>query len=78
MYDLNQPVLLLHDGMTLDRQELLVHVRSGNYLVTLATLLDAISDTLTVENEAEGVILQQLVGNLIYLDDHYKLVEKTT
>jgi hypothetical protein len=69
--------LLLRDGYESDKEELLAHARSGDYLATLATQLDSISDALTKENEAEAAILQQIVDNLIYLDEkNYKLTKK--
>jgi len=71
------PTWLLHDGSdTRELEDLIVHVRSGDYFITLATLLDSISDELTVENRAEAAVLQQLIQNLIYLDKTYKLIKK--
>jgi len=75
-YVLRLPVWLLRDGSSMDRQELVAHIRSGDYFITLATLLDVVSDSLTGENEAEGAVLQQLIENLIYIDKSYKLVKK--
>jgi hypothetical protein len=73
----NAPTWLLHDGTdSIELQELVAHVRSGDYMITLATLLDSISDELTVENQAEATVLQQLIQNLMYIDKHYKLVKK--
>lgn len=69
-------IQLLRDGVLSGREELTAQVRSGDYFATLATLLDSISGTLTEGNEAESMILQHLVDNLLYLDHVYKLVEK--
>jgi len=71
------PTWLLRDqDDSFELQELIAHIRSGDYLITLATILDAISDTLSVENEAEGAVLQHLIENLIYIDKNYKLAKK--
>jgi hypothetical protein len=72
----DEPVLLLRDGSRSNKEELIAQVRSGNYFVTLATLLDTLSANLTDENEAEAMILQVMVDNLIYLDENYELVKK--
>ncbi len=47
--------------------ELEIAVRSDEYFATLATILDNISD---------HPELQKIVHNLIYLQQHYKIVKK--
>ncbi|HTE22845.1 MAG TPA: hypothetical protein VK674_07475 [Candidatus Limnocylindria bacterium] len=69
-------VLLLRDSDDSDKQDLAAFIRSGDYFAMLATRLDAISDNLHVENEAEAAILQHIVDNLMYLDRAYKLIKK--
>lgn len=68
-------LLTLRDA-AMDKEELIVQVRSGDYLATLATALDSLSGTLTKGNEPEAAILQKIVDNLLYLDQQYKLVKK--
>lgn len=60
----------------MDRLELLATVRSGDYLVTLATTLDIMSQLLLEANHAERDNLQKIVNDLLYLQSRYKLVKK--
>jgi hypothetical protein len=80
------PALLLQDTdededeapVAAEHQELSAFIRSGDYFGMLATRLDVISDNLHPDNEAEAVILQHIVNNLLYLDQNYILVKKQT
>lgn len=47
--------------------DLHIYVKSGEYFSTLATILDGISD---------HPELQQIVHDLIYLQQHYKIIER--
>ncbi len=47
--------------------DLHIYVKSGEYFTTLATILDGIS---------EHPELQQIVHDLLYLQQHYKIVKK--
>jgi hypothetical protein len=59
-----------------DDLPLAVRIRSGEYFATLATQLDAISDTLADDNEAERVNLQKLADELLKLQKQYKITPK--
>jgi hypothetical protein len=69
-------VQLLRDSDGSDDQQLAAFIRSGDYFAMLATRLDAISDNLHPDNEAEAAILQHIVNNLLYLDRFYQLAKK--
>jgi hypothetical protein len=71
--------LMVHDGdgFDMDRVELIASVRSGDYLVTLATTLDIISQLLLTANHAERDNLQKIVNDLLYLNSHYELKKKS-
>lgn len=70
-------LLMFRDGYSPDEKlELMAQVRSGDYLMMLATALDSLSYTLTSGNDPEAAILQKHVENLLYLDKEYKLVKK--
>lgn len=74
----DQPVQMLHDeeGFDMNRVELLARVQSGDYLVTLATTLDIISQLLLEPNHAERDNIQKIVNDLLYLQMHYTLEKK--
>jgi hypothetical protein len=61
-----------------DKDELAAFISSGDYFGMLATRIDAISDNLHPDNEAEAMILQHIVNNLLYLDRDYRLVKKNS
>lgn len=67
----------LHDGIDEDRSGLVANVRSGDYLVTLATSLDIISQLLLSANHAERDNLQKIVNELLYLSSRYDLTKKS-
>lgn len=50
-----------------------VQVRSGDYFVTLATVLDELANNL--ESYAERVQIEGVVSDLIYLQDNYSIVK---
>jgi hypothetical protein len=49
------------------KHDLQIYVKSGEYFTTLATTLDGISD---------HPELQQIVHDLMYLQQHYRIVKK--
>jgi hypothetical protein len=51
-----------------------VQVRSGDYFVTLATVLDELANNL--ESYAQRVQIEGVVSDLIYLQDSYSIVKK--
>lgn len=76
---LYQDPLLLRDGSNAEESDamkrliegrshdLQIYVKSGEYFSTLATILDGIS---------EHPELQQIVHDLMYLQQHYKIVKR--
>lgn len=68
--------LCCNDGIDIDRLELLADVRSGDYLASLATSLDIVSQLLLSANHAERDNLQKIVNDLLYLSERYRLVPK--
>jgi len=54
--------------------ELDAKVKSGDYFVTLATEIDAISSSIV--NYAAREQLEDIVSDLIYLQDHYAITKK--
>ena len=60
---------------TLKDKKVDVQVRSGDYFVTLATDLDQLSSK--IDNLNVRVDLENAVSDLIYLQDHYKIVRKS-
>ena len=51
------------------------HVEVGDYFGTLATLLDLLRQGIVKNQEKEKEILAALVGDLLYLQDHYKITK---
>jgi len=72
----DDPALLLLDGDEPEGQDLAAFVRSGDYLDMLATRLDAISENLHPDNEAEAAIIQHFVNDLLSLGRTHKIVKK--
>ena len=58
-----------------DESELELKIRSGDYFVGLATLLDAISLELSDSNQIQSLILQKLIDELLYLQKNYYIVK---
>jgi hypothetical protein len=70
---------LLHDEDRISlwltgRERVNVQVRSGDYFVTLATILDRLSNSL--DDYAVRSELEDIVSDLIYLQDTYDITEK--
>jgi len=64
---------LLRDSLEEQRYDLEVRIHSGDYFVSLATKLDAISRKL-VENPV-SIELDQLVDELLFIQTHYKVTK---
>lgn len=63
------------DSRLTQREEVDVQVRSGDYFVTLATVLDGLIgsvDSYMVRSE-----LEDIVSSLIYLQDNYTITKNT-
>ena len=52
------------------------HVEVGDYFGTLATLLDLLRQGIVKNEKKEKEILTALVGDLLYLQDHFDIVRK--
>ena len=52
------------------------HIEQGDYFGTLATILDLLRQGL-VKKELEREILKGLTDDLLYLQDHFKIVKRT-
>lgn len=63
------------DFMT--RLDLESHIRSGDYLPTLATRLDDIAGRLNRGDELPHEEIDRLVNDLLYIDRHYHLTRKS-
>jgi hypothetical protein len=51
------------------------HVEAGDYFGTLATLLDLLRQGIVKKEKKEKEILAALVGDLLYLQNHYKITK---
>ena len=58
------------------KKELDFHIKHNDYFETLSTSLSLISQNLNSENEEYKEILDNLVEELIYLKDNYKIQDK--
>lgn len=70
---------LVRDGGEADNDaELLLEarVRSGDYIVTLATELEKLADGLAGVHAPEAAELERLTHELMGLNKHYRLVKK--
>lgn len=64
---------LLRDGDdTPIKMNVDVQVRSGDYFVTLATVLDSVARGLSYEKRSQ---IEDIVSDLIYLQDTYKITK---
>lgn len=71
------PVATVGDYDTLDNPELDASVRSGDYFITLATILEAIAaDLPELSIATNSQALARLADNLYYLQRHYKIIKK--
>jgi hypothetical protein len=69
-----QKLILFHD---IDKyEELRIHVKSGDYFMQLATILDAIQDV-HMSNHDIAKVLNRIIGDLVYLQAHYDIHEKS-
>lgn len=64
--------LLRDGGETPVKMNVDVQVRSGDYFVTLATMLDSVARGLSYEKRAQ---IEDIVSDLIYLQDAYKITK---
>lgn len=53
-----------------------VLIRSGQYFTTLATKLDKLSDQLKEGDEIQKHYLQDIINELLFLQQHYKIKKK--
>ena len=67
---------LLHDHNELTHTDIEALVASGDCLVTLATALDETTEFLKTEPEAVRLQVERIIGTLMYVQRHYKLVRK--
>lgn len=51
-------------------------VRSGDYLATLITTLDEISQSLPADCQTQQVQIERAISDLLYIDKRYKLTRK--
>lgn len=61
----------------MNRLDLESHVRSGDYLPTLATRLDDIASRLNRGDELPHEEIDRLVNDLLYIDRYYHLTRKS-
>lgn len=64
------------DDLPLHRLQLEGLLKSGDYLGTLATMLDNLSELLQAENDPERQRLQQIINDLLYIEKNYSLIKK--
>lgn len=62
-----------HTPYTTIRQEIDAQVRSGDYFVTLATMLDSLSNS--IDDHITRTHLEDIVSDLIYLQDAYTITK---
>lgn len=59
-----------------DLTEADVLIRSGQYFATLATNLDKLSDQLKKGNEVQERHLQNIIDELLFVQQHYRIQKK--
>jgi soluble P-type ATPase len=71
-------VRLLHDfAGDLTKSDIDVLVASGDYLATLATSLDSLSQSLESSgNETDHVILEKIINTLLYIETKYRISKR--
>ncbi len=74
-------VMLVRDGTPKksaknDKAELQAQVASSDYFSLLATRLDQVSQSLKETNHSDYVILENTIGDLLYLQDDYTIIKK--
>lgn len=63
-------------GLSSNSLELESHIRSGDYFSVLATKLDDFSTRLDRGDTPQRSEIDSLVSDLLYVDQHYRLVRK--
>lgn len=61
---------------TLERRAAQARVRSGDYFITLATELEEVAQNVNLARDSQTEILESLVRELLYLDEHYRISRK--
>jgi hypothetical protein len=69
---------LLHDfAADLSKEDIDALVASGDYLGSLATSLDSISQDLEAAgNDVEHVLIEKIINTLLYIDTKYTIARK--
>lgn len=67
--------LTIGDYGKIDVDQLVVHVRSGDYFVTLATAIDLIRQELNSRDASVIVALEEIIDELLYLQQNYKITQ---
>lgn len=73
----NDSPRLVGDYISVDTEKLDIQIRSGDYFVTLATMLEVLSQRLIVEKNSAAIDFQQIADELLYLQHHYEIVKKS-
>ncbi len=74
----NKSARLVNDwGVMNSPSEVKALVASGDCFVTLATTIDEIAQSLTVDKDKATPQLEKLTAILVYLQRHYKITGKT-
>lgn len=71
-------LLFVRDRAEAANRELDASIRSGDYFVTLATLLESIAEELPNIHSPVQPALEKLVEDLEYAQRHYSIVKKAT
>lgn len=56
--------------------ELQAQIASDDYFALLATRLDQVSQSLQDSQHSDYVILEDTIGDLLYLQQHYRITKK--
>ncbi len=75
----NHGIALLLDSASEEdtgRELLEVQIRSGDYFITLATILDDITQNLPADCDPIKPILERQILDLLYLQAHYRIDKK--
>lgn len=68
--------LAVGDYISVDAEKLDVQIQSGDYFVTLATKIELISQRLDDQYDDLADSLEQVAGELLYLQNYYKIDPK--
>jgi hypothetical protein len=78
-YTVAPKTIMMHDSSTGGSPEdVAAMVASGDCFITLATTLEAIAQSLTVDAKKAGPQLEWLSSTLFYMQRHYKIESKET